>query len=85
MKGKLQDKKDETSYKMASKESKIHTSWFRRYGFTNLQWPLFHSDSEKKQFNSSSTFFGNLSSNSNNNNQCGDEERNTDFQKRKKY
>ena len=75
---------DETSYKMASKESKKHISWFRRYGFTKLKWPLFHSDSEKKQFNSISTFFGNLSSNSNDNNQRGDEERNTDFQSKKK-
>ena len=51
---------DETSYTMASKESKKHTSWFRRYGFTKLKWPQFHSDSEKKQFNSISAFFGNL-------------------------
>ena len=69
---------------MASKESKRYTSCFRRYGFTKLKWPLFHSDSEKKQFNSISTFFGNLSSNSNNNNQRGDKRRNTDFQSKKK-
>ena len=62
---------DETSYSMASKESKKHTSWFRRYGFTETKWPQFQSDSEKMKFKSISTFFGNSSTN--NNNQRGDE------------
>ena len=52
---------DETSYSMASKESKKHTSWFRRYGFTKTKWPPFQSDSEKMKFKSISTFFGNSS------------------------
>ena len=30
---------DETSYSMASKESKKHTSWFRRNGFTKTIYP----------------------------------------------
>ena len=56
---------------MASKESQKHTSWFRRYGFTETKWPQFQSDSEKMKFKSISTFFGNSSTN--NNNQHGDE------------
>ena len=61
---------DETSYSIASKESKKHTLWFRRYGFTKTKWPQFQSDSEM-QFKRISAFFGNSSSN--NNNQRGDE------------
>ena len=61
---------DETSYSIASKESKKHTLWFRRYGFTKTKWPQFQSDSEM-QFKRISAFFGN--SISNNNNQRGDE------------
>ena len=39
---------DEMCYKVASKASKKHTSWFRRYGFTKAKWPEFHSESENK-------------------------------------
>ena len=34
---------DETSYSIASKESKKHTSWFRRYGFTKTKQSIFSS------------------------------------------